>query len=253
LRPDRAFFPVAATDGWQSPRHAIKDAREANGATEISQEAAVRRTIHDITLTFTPDIPRFPNTPLPTLERLRSMDDGAVNNLSRLDTHVHFGTHVDAPNHFVADGYGMDVVPLETLLGPCVVVEFPDLAEIGPEHLEAKAIPAGTLRLLLKTANSELWNDYAQGFRTDFVALTPAAAEWVIARGIRLIGIDYLSIERFQEPGRVTHRSLLGAEVVLVEGLDLRGIKAGRYELICMPLKLRGCDGAPARVALIES
>lgn len=210
------------------------------------------RTIHDITLTFTPDIPGFPNTPVPTLERLRSMDDGAVNNLSRLDTHVHFGTHVDAPRHFVADGYGMEAVPLDTLLGPCLVVDFPDLAEIGPGDLEAKAIPPGTRRLLLKTSNSDLWNDYAQGFRPDFVALTPAAAEWVIARGIRLIGIDYLSIERFQEPGRVTHRSLLGAEVAIVEGLDLRGIAAGPYELVCMPLKLKGCDGAPARVALIE-
>ncbi|MDX9859692.1 MAG: cyclase family protein [Rhodospirillales bacterium] len=210
------------------------------------------RIIHDVTLTFTTDIPRFPNTPEPTLERLRSMDDGAVNNLSRLDTHVHFGTHVDAPKHFVADGYGMEAVPLEVLLGPCIVVDFPDLAEIEPADLEAKAIPAGTRRLIVKTRNSELWNDYTQGFRPDFVALTPAAADWVIERGIRLIGIDYLSIERFQEPGRVTHRSLLGAEVVLVEGLDLRGIEAGPYELVCMPLKLKGCDGAPARVALIE-
>jgi arylformamidase len=133
-----------------------------------------------------------------------------------------------------------------------VVVEFPDLAEIGPEDLDAKAIAPGTTRLILKTRNSDLWNDYAQGFRTDFVALTPAAAEWVIAQGIRLIGIDYLSIERFQEPGRVTHRALLGAQVVLVEGLDLRGIAAGPYELVCMPLKLKDCDGAPARVALIE-
>ena len=225
--------------------------READAAGS-AREAALNRTIHDITLTFTPDIPRFPNTPEPTLERLRKMEEGAANNLSRLDTHVHFATHVDAPRHFIADGHGIDAIPLDVLLGPCVVVDFPDLAEIGPEDLQAKAIPPGTTRLVLKTRNSELWNDYTQGFRTDFVALTPAAAEWVIGRGIRLIGIDYLSIERYQEPGRVTHRSLLGAQVVLVEGLDLRGIKAGPYELICMPLKLKGCDGAPARVALIE-
>lgn len=210
------------------------------------------RTIHDVTLTFTTDIPGFPNTPVPTLERLRSMDEGAHNNLSRLDTHVHFGTHVDAPNHFIADGKGMDVVPLDILLGPCLVVDFPTLAEITPADLDAAAIPRGTRRLILKTRNSALWNDHSQGFRQDYVALTPAAAEWVIERGIRLIGIDYLSIERFQEPGRVTHRALLGAEVVIVEGLDLRAVKAGPYELVCMPLKLKGCDGAPARVALIE-
>lgn len=210
------------------------------------------RTIHDVTLTFTTDIPGFPNTPVPTLERLRSMDDGAVNNLSRLDIHVHFGTHVDAPRHFVADGCGMEAVPLETLLGPCLVVDFPELSEIAPADLEAKAIPPETTRLILKTRNSDLWNDYGQGFRPDYVALTPAAADWVIARGIQLVGIDYLSIERFQEPGRVTHRALLGAEVVIIEGMDLRTIAAGAYELVCMPLKLKGCDGAPARVALVE-
>lgn len=210
------------------------------------------KRIHDVTLTFTTDIPGFPGSPKPTLERFRSMDDGAVNNLSRLDTHVHFGTHVDAPLHFVADGYGMEKVPLETLLGPCVVVEYPDLDEIGPEDLEAAAIPPGTERLILKTRNSGFWNDHSLGFRQDFVALTPDAAQWVLKRGIRLVGIDYLSIERYQEPGRLTHIALLGAEIVLVEGLDLRGIDPGAYELICMPLKLKDCDGAPARVALRE-
>ncbi len=208
--------------------------------------------IHDVTLTFSPDIPGWPNNPTPILERLRSMDDGAVNNLSRLDTHVHFGTHVDAPLHFVRDGYGMDRVPLDVLLGPCVVAHFPDAAEIMPDDLESLGLADGTERLILRTRNSELWNDYGQGFREDFVALTPEAAHWVVERGIKLIGIDYLSIERYQEPGRLTHIALLGAEVVLVEGLDLRNVEPGDYELICMPLKLKDCDGAPARVALRE-
>ncbi len=208
--------------------------------------------IHDITLTLSPEVPGWPGLPAPTLERIRSIEEGGANNLSRLDTHVHFGTHVDAPLHFERDGYGMDHVSLDTLLGPCAVAYLPEVAEITPADLDGLDLPADTTRLIIRTRNSELWNDFSQGFRKDYVALTPDAARWVVERGIRLFGIDYFSIERFEEPGRVTHHALLGAEVILVEGLDLRGIEPGTYELICMPLKLKDCDGAPARVALRE-
>jgi len=210
------------------------------------------KRIHDVTLTFSAALPGWPGMPAPVLERWRSMDDGAANNVSRLDTHVHFGTHVDAPLHFVNDGFGMETVSLDAMLGPCVVIHLPDASEISAADLEASDIPAGTERLIIRTRNSALWDDLSQGFKTDFVALTPDAAGWVVDRGIRLVGIDYLSVERYKEPGRVTHLTLLNAEVVLVEGLDLRGIEPGAYELICMPLKLKDCDGAPARVALRE-
>jgi arylformamidase len=210
----------------------------------------MEKAIHDVTLTFSPEIPNWPGMQTPTLERLRSMDEGGVNNLSRLDSHVHFGTHVDAPLHFVQNGYGMDKVPLEILLGTCSVVFFPTETEISVADLEAANIPDGTTRLVIRTKNSDLWDDFSLGFQKDFVALTPDAADWIVERGIKLVGIDYLSIERYEEPGRVTHLTLLGAEVVLVEGLDLRGIAPGAYELICMPLKLKDCDGSPARVAL---
>lgn len=210
----------------------------------------MEKTVHDITLTFSDEVPNWPGMPPPTLERLRSMDEGGANNVSRLDSHVHFGTHVDAPSHFIRNGHGMDRVPLEVMLGPCRVVFFPEKPAISADDLEAAGIPDGTERLIVRTRNSELWNDFSVGFQKDFVALTPDAASWIVERGIRLVGIDYLSVERYQEPDRATHIALLGAEIVLVEGLDLRGISPGDYELICMPLKLKNCDGAPARVAL---
>lgn len=210
----------------------------------------MEKRIYDVTLTVSPEVPVWPGHTPPRVERLRSMDDGAVNNLSRLETNVHFGTHVDSPLHFIRDGYAMEEVPLDTLLGPCIVAYLPDVDAIEPADLDGLDLPPQTTRLIVRTRNSELWNDLSQGFRKDFVALTPEAAQWVVKRGIRLFGIDYLSVERFEEPGRRTHIALLGAEVVLVEGLDLREIEPGPYELICMPLKLKGSDGAPARVAL---
>ena len=213
----------------------------------------MNRKIHDITLTFSPEVPVWPGQKAPKLFRLRSMSEGGANNISQLETFVHFGTHVDAPLHFVEGARPMDQVPLETLIGPCVVVYFPDSDAITREDIEAADIPKETERLIIRTRNSRLFDDHSQGFDKNFVALTPDAANWVVERGIRLVGIDYFSIERYKEPGAATHLALLGAEVAVVEGLDLRVIEPGNYELVCMPLKLKDCDGAPARVALIES
>lgn len=209
--------------------------------------------IHDVTLTLSADLPIWPNHEAPEIRPLRSMDAGGRNNMSHLSLNVHCGTHVDAPKHFVADGYGMDRIPTEVLIGPCVLAHFPEADEITPDMLDGLGLAPGTERLLLRTRNSEFWSDFGQGFRPDYVALTPEAGRWVVERGIRLVGIDYLSVERFREPGNDTHRTLLGAEVVLVEGLDLRRVAQGPYELICLPLKLKDCDGAPARVVLRET
>ncbi|MBC8158497.1 MAG: cyclase family protein [Alphaproteobacteria bacterium] len=211
------------------------------------------RTIHDVTLTISPEVPAWPGQKAPKLFRLRSMSEGEANNISQLDTFVHFGTHVDAPLHFVDGARPVDQMPLETLIGPCVVVSFSDVDAITREDLEAADIPQGTERLILRTRNSRLFDDHTQGFDKNFVALTPDAANWVVERGMLLVGIDYFSIERYKEPGAATHVALLSAEVAVVEGLDLREIKAGNYELVCMPLKLKDCDGAPARVALMEN
>lgn len=211
------------------------------------------KRIIDITLAVSPQLPSWPGEPKLTTSLLRDMSQGHSCNVSRIEGGVHTGTHLDAPRHFIADGIGVDRLALDALIGPARVAHFPDADAIDAAMLAALALPAGTVRLLLKTRNSELWNDPGHDFRKDYVALTPDAAQWVVERGIRLIGIDYLSIERFSEPGHRTHKILLGAGVIAVEGLDLRQADAGDYELYCLPLKLAGADGAPVRAVLIAN
>ncbi len=165
-------------------------------------------------------------------------------NVSRLVLGSHTGTHVDAPAHFLPGGAGVDELPPEWLVGPARVVECPP----GPVGAETVADARAGERLLLKTRNSARW---ALGrFARDYQALTPEAARALVAAGVRLVGIDYLSVEAFGAPGHPVHRCLLAAGVVIVEGLDLSAVRAGAYELCCLPLRLRAGDGAPARVLL---
>lgn len=191
----------------------------------------------------------WPGDPAVVLERYQAIRDGDAANVSRLSCGVHVGTHVDAPLHFVEGGASVERLPLDALLGPAWIAEVRDASAIEPRHLEASAIPPGTERLLLKTRNSSYWAE-PETFHPDFAALTTAAAQWVVQRRIRLVGVDYLSVQLFDDAEPDTHRTLLGAGVVIVEGLDLRGIDSGPYELCCLPLKLVGSDGAPARVLL---
>lgn len=203
----------------------------------------------DISLTISPDLPRWPGSPLTELTRRRDMARGDPVNDSTLVCGVHTGTHVDAPLHFLADGADVTRLALDALIGPAVVAVLPDVDAITAADLEALNLPADTRRLLLRTRNSEGWRRGDRDFRTDFVALTADAARWVVARDIRLIGVDYLSVQIFRgDPA--THIALLQAEVVIVEGLNLAQVVPGNYELICLPLKLAGAEGAPARAVL---
>ena len=206
--------------------------------------------IIDITVPFRTDLPLWPGDPAPQTSLMKSREGGYRCNVTRIDTGVHFGTHLDAPCHFIEGGKAVEDLDLGTLVGPCVVVEIPDTQAIGPSHLEAANIPAGTTRLILKTSNSALWDDPGHEFFRDFAAITPDAAKWLVARGIRLIGIDYLSIQRFADEVSTTHIVLLEAEVVIVEGLDLRAVAPGAYDLTCLPMKIAGSDGAPVRAIL---
>ena len=165
---------------------------------------------------------------------------------------VHTGTHVDAPFHHFADGSGADALPLDSMVGPAVVADLTQVDQIGANELDALKLPRGTARLLCRTRNSQLWADRQAGFTREFVAVAPDGAQWLVDRNIRLVGVDYLSVERFGADPPDTHRRLLGAGVVILEGLDLRAVKAGPYWLACLPWKLRGADGAPARAILIE-
>ena len=165
---------------------------------------------------------------------------------------MHSGTHVDAPLHFIDQGASVEQLPLDILVGPTAVIEIPDADIITQDILESQPLPEEITRLLIKTRNAILWTDYKHTFNPDFVALDRQAARWVVDRGIGLIGVDYLSVQRFSDKDPATHRVLLEAGVVIVEGLNLHDVKPGSYQLICLPIKLVGSDGAPARTILVE-
>ncbi|KAF0108284.1 MAG: putative metal-dependent hydrolase [Anaerolineaceae bacterium] len=208
--------------------------------------------IHDITLTISPAMPVWPGDPPVTLEQIESMDRGAHANVTRLDMSAHTGTHVDAPHHFLNDGRTVENLPLDVLTGPALVVQLPNSLDlITAAALEAASIPAGTERLLLRTRNSDLWARRATDFFPSFVGISADGAEWLVRRGLRLVGIDYLSVAPFQQ-SEPTHRILLAAGIVLLEGADLHTVPPGAYDLYCLPLKLLGSDGAPARAVLVE-
>ena len=207
--------------------------------------------IYDISLTVTPGLPVWPGDPPVVLKRVSKMEEGEHNNVSQLATSAHAGTHVDAPYHFIADGDTIEKLPVEILVGPAQVVELPADCALGTaEVLRQAGIADGVQRLLLKTRNSRYWTQPGLPFQTDFVAVSPDGAEYLVARGIRLIGIDYFSIAPFGD-SVPTHRILLGAKLVILEGADLSQVPAGHYQLYCLPLKLGGSDGAPARAILI--
>ena len=180
----------------------------------------------------------------------RSATPDERSNVSNVVITTHTGTHVDAPRHFIHGGPTLDEIPLERWVGPCYVADLRTVQlRIEPDDLEAAGIPQQTGRLVLKTRNSELWRTHPDAFFEDFVALSPAAADWIVAHDIRLVAIDYLSVGPFGDDIVAVHRTLLGAGVLAVEGLDLSEVVSGHYELLCFPLKL-AVDGAPARVAL---
>ena len=207
--------------------------------------------IVDISLPLRPDMPIWPGSAGLRLTRTSRLEAGDSANVSRLDCDVHVGTHVDAPRHFWEDGATVEQLPLDILIGPAVVAYLPEVNVITADDLESLKLPAGTERLLLRTRNSELWAAGVTEFRKDYVALTADAARWVVEQDILLIGVDYLSVQRYQD-GPTVHQTLLRAEVVIIEGLNLAGVESGEYELICLPLKLVGAEGAPARAVLVR-
>jgi arylformamidase len=209
--------------------------------------------IHDISLTLSPDLPTWPGEPRLSLERKRKMEEGSRSNVTHFSAGVHIGTHVDAPYHFLGgDAPTIESLPLDVLTGPACVVAFPDVdTHITADDLQGAEIPSAATRLLFKTRNSDLWARGETDFQEDFAALTADAAEWLVEQGIRLVGIDYLSVAPFTA-AVLPHRILLQAGVVAVEGLDLSEVEAGEYMLYCLPLKIEGSDGAPARAILIE-
>jgi len=199
----------------------------------------------DISVLISENLPAFPGDPAVHLERIGE----AANpfHLTRLSLGSHCGTHIDAPAHLIREGATVDAIPLEWLVGSCRVVDMRGARNTLSAGI-LKPLPlAGVRRLLLRTDNSALWQQ--PGFSENYVGLAPDAANYLVELGIRLIGIDYLSIEPPGDRSEV-HNILLGAGVVILEGLDLSAAAAGDYELLCLPLKLSGIDGAPCRAVL---
>ncbi len=205
----------------------------------------------DVTLPFSEQLAVWPGDIPVTVNR--STGIATVSDL-RMSSHV--GTHVDAPAHFIPQGSSVDQLPLDILIGPAWVAHIPDTALITAELLDRCNIPAGIGRLLLRTDNSlpkspgRTARDGVTPFDTNYTALDPAAGEWLLAEGIRLVGIDGPSVDPFYSDAFVIHRMLLASQVIIIENLMLAGIEPGGYRLICLPLRYEGGDGAPARVIL---
>jgi arylformamidase len=208
-----------------------------------------KKRFYDISMTIDNGMISWPGDGPVMVDRVRSMNDGERLNQSRLDLSAHTGTHIDAPVHFLKEGRGVDSLSLEVLIGPAVVVHIPGVRAIGASRLKKANIPPGTDRLLLKTDNGKFLeqSEFSQGFSF----ITPDGAGYLIDHGIQLVGIDYLSVAEYGG-GKAVHRALLSEGIVIVEGLDLRDVPPGPYRMSALPLKIKGCDGAPARVVLEE-
>lgn len=207
--------------------------------------------IYDISLPLRSGGVVYPGNPEIAITAVQAISQGAGANVSRVDFGSHTGTHVDAPKHFFDDGAGVDALALDVLMGPARLLAMADsvmsvgAAELAPHRL------AGVTRLLIKTRNSAWLTAGDREFHPDYTYLAPDGAEYLASIGVKLVGVDYLSIEQFHSGHHRTHRTLLERGIVIVEGLVLTGPPAGEYELCCLPLRLEGLDGAPARAVLV--
>ena len=204
-------------------------------------------TLIDVSVPLDANLPTYPhNTPF-SLEAIKRIAGGDSSNVSTLHMSAHGGTHVDAPRHFFDAGAGAEALSLELLVGPARVIEITSRQGITAEDLSALDL-SQDVRLLIKTHNSSFWG--SAEFRTDYVGVTESAARHLVAHGIKVVGVDYLTVEQFRTPGAPAHHVLLGAGTIVIEGLNLRDVDPGLYDLFCLPLRIVGSDGAPARAVL---
>ena len=196
----------------------------------------------------------WPKTLKPRFKQVSSHKKGDLWTETEINMDIHTGTHIDGPLHRIKRGATVEKLPLGIMMGPAFVASLPKIKVITPKVLDSLRLPKGTIRLLFKTSNSDFWSKKI-GFQKEFVALTPEAAQWLVEHKIKLIGNDYLSVGPFSDDGKAqaeVHRILLKKGIVLLEGLNLSGVKPGVYKLICLPLKLVGTEAAPVRAILID-
>jgi arylformamidase len=205
----------------------------------------------DISVPIYSGMVHWPDNPAVRIERTQDLSRGDAANVSKLELGAHTGTHMDAPRHFLADGAGLDDMPLDASIGPARVISITDPRAVLPAELEAHRLQAGE-RVLFRTRNSErCWKN--NRFVEDFVYISAAAAHFLVQRQVRTVGIDYLSVGGYLHDAVETHQILLGAGIWLIEGLNLSAVKPGAYQLVCLPLRVAGADGAPARAVLRPS
>jgi arylformamidase len=194
----------------------------------------------------------YPNNPPISITPVQSIAAGNTANVSRIDLGSHTGTHVDAPLHFMAGGAGVDELPLDVLMGPARLIAFgDDVLAVGEAELRRHDLE-GVTRVLIHTRNSAWLASGSTEFHPDFTHVAPDGAAYLVSIGVRLVGVDYLSVEQFRSPHHRTHKTLLENSVVIVEGMVLSEPPPGDYELCCLPMLLAGLDGAPARAVLIS-
>ena len=201
----------------------------------------------DVSVLLAAGLPAYPGNPEFELQPIKRIAEGGSSNVSRLVMGTHTGTHVDAPKHFLDDGTTVDNLPLNLLIGRARVVEINHRGGIGAKDFAAAGLRED-LRILLKTPNSALWN--SSTFHEDYAHVTEEGARYLVEQGVKVVGVDYLSVEQFRKPGAPAHRMLLSNGVIIIEGLNLAEAEAGMYEMYCLPLRVAGGDGAPARVVL---
>jgi arylformamidase len=203
----------------------------------------------DVSVPLDSKLPTYPGNAPFTLEATQRIAAGASSNVSAVHMSAHAGTHVDAPRHFFDDRGGAETLPLDMLVGRTRVVEVPSRS-IAAEDL-ARFDLSEDIRVLIKTHNSRWWGD--PQFHADFVGVAESGARFLVDHGVKVVGVDYLSIDIYKAPGKPAHHILLGSGTVVIEGLNLRDVEPGVYEMFCLPLRLVGSDGAPARVVLRKS
>jgi arylformamidase len=208
--------------------------------------------IYDLSVPLSSELPTYPGDPGIQISAWSSLDNGDAANVSAVNFGAHTGTHVDAPAHFLQNAKKVEALALEVLIGEAEVIEVPEELRVIDEDFVAINCQEGTARVLFKTRNSAFWTGDFADFRTDFTHLDLSAAQWLVQQRVKLVGIDYLSIEKFHSQDHAVHRAFLTHDVIILEGLNLSGVPAGKYELICLPLRLRSPlgDGAPARAVL---
>lgn len=208
--------------------------------------------IYDISLPLRSGGVVYPGNPAISITAQQAISQGAGANVSRLDLGSHSGTHVDSPKHFFDDGAGVDALPLDVLMGPARLLAMgDDVMSVGEAELRAHDL-AGVTRVLIRTRNSAWLSAGDPAFHPDYTYLAPDGADYLVSLGVKLVGVDYLSVEQFHSGHHRTHRTLLERGIVIVEGLQLSEPPAGDYELCCLPVKFAGLDGAPARAVLVQ-